>query len=85
MIHRYHQGVKFMVKISIVKTGITNLTTDAIVNAANENLARGSGVCGVIFNAAGPQELQTAFKNHHLRVNQSKLLPFGRVPSSRSW
>lgn len=33
---------------------ITAETTDVIVNAANAGLARGAGVCGAIFAAAGP-------------------------------
>lgn len=49
-----------MSTIQIRKTGITHLQTDAIVNAANENLMTGSGVCDAIFYAAGPNELQAA-------------------------
>lgn len=49
-----------MVKIQILKTGITSLDTDALVNAANEGLWEGGGVCGVIFKAAGSNELQAA-------------------------
>ena len=39
---------------------ITELSTDAIVNAANEHLQAGGGVCGAIFSAAGYDKLQAA-------------------------
>lgn len=49
-----------MRKIEIRKISITNVGTEAIVNAANEGLWAGSGVCGAIFDAAGMSELTTA-------------------------
>lgn len=46
--------------IRIQKIGITDLDTDAIVNAANEGLWAGDGVCGAVFKAAGHSQLQKA-------------------------
>ena len=41
-------------RLEAVGGDITAETTDAIVNAANAQLARGAGVCGAIFAKAGP-------------------------------
>ena len=49
-----------MSSIKIQKISITDLDTDAIVNAANDGLWAGSGVCGAIFRAAGHKRLQAA-------------------------
>ena len=49
-----------MSTLEIRKIGITELDTDAIVNAANDGLWAGSGVCGAIFRAAGHDKLQAA-------------------------
>ena len=48
--------------IQIQKISITELAVDAIINAANDGLWAGGGVCGAIFKAAGYEQLQEACK-----------------------
>ena len=53
---------KKMNSVSIQKISITDVAADCIVNAANEHLAEGGGVCGAIFREAGRNGLTRACK-----------------------
>lgn len=71
-----------MSSISIQKTSITELKVDAIVNAANSSLLMGGGVCGAIFRAAGPAELQAACDRiGHCNTGSAVITPGFRLPA----
>lgn len=53
-----------MTNFRIQVGNIADIKADAIVNAANEQLAAGSGVCGAIFAKAGPELAEEIAKNH---------------------
>jgi O-acetyl-ADP-ribose deacetylase (regulator of RNase III) len=56
--------------LELIQSDITDLSTDAIVNAANEHLAHGGGVAGVISRKGGPaiQRESDAWVRQHGRV-----------------
>lgn len=49
-----------MSRIELKHTSCADLNVDAVVNAANNGLWAGGGICGVIFNKAGMKELTDA-------------------------
>lgn len=68
--------------IRIENTSITNLGTDAIVNAANTGLWAGTGVCGAVFAAAGYPALQAACKAiGHCDVGSAVITPGFNLPA----
>jgi O-acetyl-ADP-ribose deacetylase (regulator of RNase III) len=58
---------------------ITTLDTDAIVNAANESLAPGGGVCGAIHRAAGPELARACAEIGRCPTGEARLTPGFRL------
>lgn len=60
---------------------ITTLATDAIVNAANETLAPGGGVCGAIHRAAGSELARACAMLGGCPTGEARITPGFRLPA----
>jgi O-acetyl-ADP-ribose deacetylase (regulator of RNase III) len=60
---------------------ITTLDTDAVVNAANEALAPGGGVCGAIHRAAGPELAKACAAIGGCPTGEARITPGFKLPA----
>ncbi len=68
-------------KIEIVKSDITGMRVDAIVNAANEALQLGSGVAGSIRTRGGPAIQEECDRIGHCDTGEAVATGAGNLPA----
>lgn len=70
-----------MARVRLVIGDITHVDVDAIVNAANEALAPGGGVCGAIHRAAGPELAAACSRIGHCTTGDAVATPGFDLPA----
>lgn len=68
--------------VSIVRGDITKLEVDTIVNAANNELNAGSGVCGAIHRAAGSDMDDMCRRIGYCETGEACITPGFRLPAA---
>lgn len=69
-------------KLELHQGDITQLTVDAIVNAANSELRPGGGVCGAIHRAAGPELAEACRQVGGCPTGEARITPGFSLPSA---
>lgn len=68
-------------QVFVQQGDITKLKVDAVVNAANTSLTAGGGVCGAIFQAAGPELIRACRKIGACPVGEARITRAYNLPA----